>query len=148
MPKLYGDEVRDLGQVTDWKSGMAVAGKSFGIGMYEGLTDIFVQPVKGAREGGALGASAGLGRGVMNMAFKTSAATLGLMAYPSKGIAKSIDAVVRTGTRNSIIAAKMTESVWLAGRGSGARLDRMSVTTLFDILRKGKAKGFTRKGKT
>jgi hypothetical protein len=40
--------------------------------MSEGLTDIFVQPYKGAKEEGALGALKGFGKGTVALATKTS----------------------------------------------------------------------------
>lgn len=41
--------------------------------MTEGLADIFVQPYKGAKEEGALGALKGVGKGTVGIATKTSA---------------------------------------------------------------------------
>jgi hypothetical protein len=40
--------------------------------MSEGLTDIFVQPYKGAKEEGALGALKGFGKGAAALATKTT----------------------------------------------------------------------------
>ena len=41
--------------------------------MTEGLTDIFVQPYKGARDDGALGALKGFGKGAVALASKPGA---------------------------------------------------------------------------
>lgn len=41
--------------------------------MTEGVTDIFVQPYKGAKEEGALGALKGFGKGTVALATKTGA---------------------------------------------------------------------------
>jgi hypothetical protein len=89
VPTLYGEQVSDNGTVTDWKSGAVVGGKvcdplkptspkvnqfqSFFYGMTEGITDIFFQPYKGAREEGALGALKGFGKGTVALATKTGA---------------------------------------------------------------------------
>lgn len=40
--------------------------------MSKGLTDIFVQPDKGAKEEGALGAMKGVGKGTVALATKTT----------------------------------------------------------------------------
>jgi hypothetical protein len=41
-------------------------------GMGEGLTDIFVQPYKGAKKEGALGALKGVGKGSLSLMTKTT----------------------------------------------------------------------------
>lgn len=76
VPALYGDKVRDNGRVTDWKSGAIVGGKSFMYGMGEGLTDIFVQPYRGAQKEGAVGALKGVGKGTVSLITKTGSGTL------------------------------------------------------------------------
>lgn len=81
VPALYGEKVRDDGRVTDWKSGAVVGGKSFMYGMSEGLTDIFVQPYKGAQKEGALGALKGVGKGTVSLFTKTGA---GMFIFLSK----------------------------------------------------------------
>jgi len=81
VPALYGDKVRDNGRVTDWKSGAIVGGKSFMYGMGEGLSDIFVQPYKGAQKEGAVGALKGVGKGTVSLVTKT---TSGMLLSSSK----------------------------------------------------------------
>ncbi|KAJ7472257.1 hypothetical protein B0H11DRAFT_2038236 [Mycena galericulata] len=113
VPKLYGEEVRDHGPIKDWKSGAVVAGKTFVYGMSEGLTDLFVQPYKGAKEEGFLGAAKGVGKGAVALTTKTNAALLGLVTYPTQGICKSIWSVAHEKTRNEIIRLTHDEGKWL-----------------------------------
>lgn len=139
VPALYGEKVRDDGRVTDWKSGAVVGGKSFMYGMSEGLTDIFVQPYKGAQKEGALGALKGVGKGTVSLFTKTGAGMLGLVAYPNQGIAKSIRTAVKSSTRKKIIQARRIESAYLA-RSSSTRdekIDREMVLSRFDELMRG-----------
>ncbi|ETS79828.1 hypothetical protein PFICI_07357 [Pestalotiopsis fici W106-1] len=70
IPKLYGHEVRDHGPVRDWKSGAEVAGKNFAYGLTEGIVDLFVEPVRGGRQEGALGVAKGLGKGLVSIGTK------------------------------------------------------------------------------
>ncbi|KAN0096759.1 glycosyltransferase [Hyaloscypha variabilis] len=136
VPALYGDKVRDNGRVTDWKSGAIVGGKSFMYGMGEGLSDIFVQPYKGAQKEGAVGALKGVGKGTVSLVTKTTSGILGLVAYPNQGIAKSIRTAVKSSTRKKIMQARMIESVYLA-RSSSTRdeqLDRERVLARFEEL--------------
>jgi hypothetical protein len=44
--------------------------QNFGIGFYEGITDIVTQPMKGAKNEGAVGFMKGIGKGSMNMITK------------------------------------------------------------------------------
>jgi hypothetical protein len=70
VPGLYGEQLRDIGTVRDWKSGAVAAGKNFAYGMGEGLSDIFVLPYKGGREEGGLGVAKGVGKGGLSMVTK------------------------------------------------------------------------------
>ncbi|KAF4543392.1 uncharacterized protein LTHEOB_91 [Lasiodiplodia theobromae] len=88
-PALYGERVHDYGRITGWKSGAAFAAKNFGVGLAEGLTDVFVQPVKGGRKEGAVGVVKGLGKGSVGMLAKMGSAGLGVLAYTGQGIYKT-----------------------------------------------------------
>lgn len=72
VPRLYGDEVKDHGNIRDWKSGATFAGKNFVHGMAEGLTDIFSQPYKGGQKEGAKGVIKGLAKGTLGTTTKVS----------------------------------------------------------------------------
>ncbi|KAJ9134138.1 sterol glucosyltransferase protein [Pleurostoma richardsiae] len=124
VPRLYGGDVTAHGKITGFKSGVEVAGEVFGHGMYEALTDIVAYTYKGKREEGPRGVAKGLAKGMTSMVTKASAATIGLVAYPAKGLQRSIHARVKHGTRNSIEEAKKLEGEWLVqGEGSGRGLE-------------------------
>lgn len=72
LPKLYGEEVRDYGTVKDWKSGLSKSGKILTLGIAEGFADLVVKPYKGAKEKGAVGGIAGLGKGVLSFSTNVS----------------------------------------------------------------------------
>ncbi|WYZ35207.1 hypothetical protein EsH8_I_001483 [Colletotrichum jinshuiense] len=114
VPKLYGEKVPDRAPITDWKSGAMVGGKNFVTGMGEGLSDLFVQPYKGGRDGGAAGAALGVGKGMLGMASKTVSAAVGIVAYPGQGIYQSIRTAVKSKTRHSIANARRAEGEYLA----------------------------------
>jgi hypothetical protein len=139
VPRMYGEKVRDHGQVTDWKSGFTVAGKTFGHGMYEGLTDIFVLPYREKqKKTGAMGVVTGVGKGVLSMATKTSSAAIGLVAYPADGISQSIRSVVMRSTRESIEQAKLMEGRWFLETEAGRAADQAAVVEAFDRMTKEK----------
>jgi len=120
VPRYYGEKVRDHGQVTGFKSGAVVGAKNFVFGFADGLSDVVTKPYVGARDGGALGAVIGVGKGLGNLTAKTGSAMFGVITYPSAGIAKSIRASVHKGTRKVIEERRLEEGRWLMEqRGSG-----------------------------
>ncbi|CAI7627318.1 unnamed protein product [Penicillium bialowiezense] len=72
VPRLYGDEVKDHGEVRDWKSGAMFAGRNFTHGMTEGFSDLFTQPYKGGQKEGAKGVMKGLAKGTLGVTTKVS----------------------------------------------------------------------------
>jgi hypothetical protein len=70
---------------------------------------------------------------------KTSAAAVGIVAYPGDGIVKSMKYLAKSGTRKRIRAAKLVETEWI-GRKFEADLNAMELIREFERLRKGKEK--------
>jgi UDP:flavonoid glycosyltransferase YjiC (YdhE family) len=89
-PRLYGDTVRRPARITGFHSGMAAAGKELALGFYDGFSGLILQPYRGARNGGVLGAAKGVGRGLGGVVFKTQAGLAGCVAYPLKGIHREV----------------------------------------------------------
>ncbi|GAB1739774.1 hypothetical protein NU219Hw_g4711t1 [Hortaea werneckii] len=113
MPRLWGDEVKDYGKVTDWKSGGVAAGKSLVMGIGQGFRDMAMEPVKGGRDGGAWGATKGVARGTASLLTKTASGCLGLVAYPGQGLSKSLYTLFHSNTSKAVVEAKKTEGNWL-----------------------------------
>ncbi|RFU24847.1 hypothetical protein B7463_g11490, partial [Scytalidium lignicola] len=113
VPKLYGGQVQGHKQVEDWKSGLEVAGKNFVSGMADGLTDFFMEPVRGGKENGAMGAVKGFGKGIVNITTKMPSAAIGIVAYPSQGIYRSIRTSIKSSTRDAVIKARHAEGQYL-----------------------------------
>ncbi|CAG8902486.1 unnamed protein product [Penicillium egyptiacum] len=82
VPRLYGEDVKTLGPVRDWKSGVAVAGKGFLYGVAGGLTDIVVQPYRGAQVEGAIGVAKGVAKGTIGTMTKLSSGSFLYKALP------------------------------------------------------------------
>ncbi|RBR07234.1 uncharacterized protein FIESC28_10733 [Fusarium coffeatum] len=83
VPQLYGDKARDHGPVTDAKSGMIVGGKSLAWGFIEGIGDLAIQPYKGAKKEGALGAVKGFGKGTVKIHSKMTLLDIVISILPS-----------------------------------------------------------------
>ncbi|KAL4973118.1 hypothetical protein BDW66DRAFT_162365 [Aspergillus desertorum] len=139
VPRLYGEEVKEHKPVKDWKSGVGVGCTSFSQGMVDGLTGIVMQPYKGAKEEGALGAVKGLAKGAVGGAASVGSAALGLVAYPGQGICKSIHSSVRSKTRKAVIQARHREGEFLARSLAAASeaIDRGAVIRAFETKRRG-----------
>ncbi|KAJ4249063.1 hypothetical protein NW762_012395 [Fusarium torreyae] len=137
IPQHYGGNVRNHGPVTDAKSGMAVAGKTFAWGFIDGCSDVVTEPYRGARKEGALGAFKGIGKGVMSLATKSSAGMFGLVAYPSAGISKSLRTAVHGSTRKAIAQKRREEGEWMAKNGPGIQVSWDEVISRFEHLKLG-----------
>ncbi|EHA25403.1 hypothetical protein ASPNIDRAFT_119995, partial [Aspergillus niger ATCC 1015] len=105
LPGLYGDKVHDYGQVKDWKSGTVAGAKSFALGIGEGMTDIFYQPYKGARDNGAKGFATGFLKGTFGAVGKVAHGSLGLVAYPGQGVKRTIQHALRNKRRKQVVDA-------------------------------------------
>lgn len=138
VPSHFGTSVRDHGPVTDMKSGAAVAGKTFAWGFADGLSDLVMEPIRGANNEGALGAVKGVGKGAVSLVTKSGAGMFGLFAYPSAGIAKSLHTAVYSGTRKLLAQAKHSEGQWLLNRGLPPRVTGDDLASEFERLRKTK----------
>ncbi|KAF4544240.1 uncharacterized protein LTHEOB_6358 [Lasiodiplodia theobromae] len=134
-PALYGENVAQHQPVTDWKSGAVVAGKNFAWGLAEGVSGIVTQPVKGAREEGALGAVKGVGRGLMGLGLKTGSAVVGVAGYGGQGVVKSLRALGHTKTRKMVVERRKGEGVWIVARRS---VDLNRVVAEFERLKNGR----------
>ncbi|KAL2274526.1 hypothetical protein FJTKL_03102 [Diaporthe vaccinii] len=109
LPKLYGEEMRDYGTVKDWKSGFSKSGKTLTFGIGEGFADLVVKPYKGVKEKGAVGGITRMGKGMLSFTTNVSSAAMGIVAYPSLGIYKSISSTFRDKTRLAIAQARHEE---------------------------------------
>lgn len=125
VPKLYGEEVQDHGQVKGWKSGLGMAGKGFTHGMTSGASDLFVKPFEDAKKEGALGFVKGVGKGTLGFTSKTASAVLGLVAYPGQGICKSIHTLVKSETRKTIALRRHAEGQYLAATAGAKDVARV-----------------------
>ncbi|KAF4453375.1 sterol glucosyltransferase [Fusarium albosuccineum] len=138
VPNLYGEDVRSRGHITGFRSGAVVAGKNFYHGIFEALTDIATYTYHGKREQEAIGAAKGLGKGVLSLVTKTTAATIGLVAYPAQGIQKSIRAAVVTSTPKAIEAAMRNEGDWIVKEKPVSEEESRCAVADFETLRNSK----------
>ncbi|KIY00069.1 uncharacterized protein Z520_03754 [Fonsecaea multimorphosa CBS 102226] len=132
-PKLYGQEVPDHAAVTDWKSGITVAGTTFVHQMAQGLTDLVVQPAKGLAREGVIGFGKGIGKGALQTATKPTAACMGLIGYTGQGIYKSIYSAVHSKTKKSVASAQRVQDKYFI-RAIGTDISKGQVVDEFDRL--------------
>ncbi|KAF4992468.1 hypothetical protein FGRMN_7139 [Fusarium graminum] len=112
-PKLYGGQVYNPGEVTDWKSGGIAAGKNFAHGIVEGIGGIVMEPVRGAKKDGASGAARGFGIGLLNLGTKVSSGTVGLVALPGQGVYQSARTLMKRKTGKLITEARKVEGKYV-----------------------------------
>ncbi|TKA33339.1 hypothetical protein B0A50_00892 [Salinomyces thailandicus] len=109
-PKLYGDDtVRKADQVTDFRSGLKAATKEFGYGMYDGISGLVTQPMRGAAKEGPAGFVKGIGKGIGGIVLKPGAAVFGIPGYAMKGVYKEIQKQFGSSVQNYIIAGRTAQ---------------------------------------
>jgi len=109
-PKLYGDEtVRQTEKVTDFQSGLKVATKEVGYGLYDGITGLVTQPFNGARKEGAAGFIKGIGKGIGGIILKPSATIFAIPGYTMRGVYKEMQKHLGSSVQNYIIAARTAQ---------------------------------------
>ncbi|PMD53155.1 uncharacterized protein K444DRAFT_668700 [Hyaloscypha bicolor E] len=110
LPKMYGDDtVRPLEKVTDVQSGLQAAGKSFGYGLWDGMSGLVTQPMKGAEESGFMGGLMGFGKGLGGAVFKPAAGIVGLAGYVSKGIYEEVQTSRGIDEHKDVSEAQMVQ---------------------------------------
>lgn len=114
MPRLWGEEVKDYGKVTDTKSGAVVAGKSLVLGIGDGIKDFTQMPGEGAKKEGAWGALKGVAKGTGSLLTKTVSGGLGLVAYPGQGVTKTLWTLTHGATGRRVAESRRAEGVWRA----------------------------------
>ena len=109
---MYGDDtVRPQKKITNLQSGLAVAGKEFGFGIYDGVAGLFTQPVKGAIKEGPIGFAKGLGKGLGGFVLKPGAAMWGVPGYAFKGMWREIEALSRSNTKEALRSARIAQGM-------------------------------------
>ncbi|KNB09221.1 hypothetical protein FOXG_09845 [Fusarium oxysporum f. sp. lycopersici 4287] len=134
FPRLWGHQVRDFGVIRDWKAGLATWLQVLGFAFYDGLTGLFVQPYRGAKEDGPLGVFKGIAKAIANLHLMLLAAAVGTGAYPLRGIHQSILYLISCKTRRSIQLARRLEGRYLAGKAGTDRVLEHEVLDSFDKL--------------
>ncbi|KAI0810163.1 hypothetical protein GGR55DRAFT_127437 [Xylaria sp. FL0064] len=109
-PNLYNDDtIRPTEKVTSFSSGLKIAGKEFGLGLYDGITGLVTQPLKGAEKEGGAGLIKGFGKGIGGLVFKSSAAVWGIPAYTLAGVHAEIRTMFAQSAHKYIVASRMSQ---------------------------------------
>ena len=135
LPKLWGDDtVRPQERITGVKSGVKAVGKQFGLGWYDGVTGLVMQPIKGAQTEGAAGFAKGVGKGLAGFVAKPLAGSLGIMSYPMKGVHKEVQKRIGNNTQSYIDASRQAQGYeeWSQSTDAG----RADVITSWKLIQK------------
>ncbi|KAJ3573386.1 hypothetical protein NPX13_g4725 [Xylaria arbuscula] len=109
-PKLYNDDtIRPAEKVTGFSSGLKVASKEFGFGLYDGITGLVTQPIKGAEKEGGAGFVKGFGKGIGGLVLKSGAAIWGIPAYTMAGVHAEIRTRFAQSAQKYIVASRISQ---------------------------------------
>ncbi|RFU74933.1 glycosyltransferase family 28 [Trichoderma arundinaceum] len=110
IPRLYNDDtVRTIEKVTDFNSGVRVAGKEFGLGLYDGISGLVTLPMRGAQKEGAAGLIKGVGKGIGGLIAKPAAGFWGLPAYVMQGAYAELNKFLSRSVQNYIITSRVVQ---------------------------------------
>jgi hypothetical protein len=109
VPKLYGGEVRQVDKVTDFQSGVKTAAKEFGLGMFEGISGLVMDPYKGAKKEGGVGFIKGVAQGIAGVPLKVMGGVFSVPGYAMKGLYQEALKSKGANVQNYIIAARIQQ---------------------------------------
>ncbi|KAI2782640.1 glycosyltransferase family 1 protein [Daldinia loculata] len=109
-PTLYNDDtVRPAEKVTSFASGLKVAGKEFGFGIFDGITGLVTQPLRGAEKDGGIGLLKGFGKGIGGLMLKPAAAFWSIPAYTMQGVHAEIRSLFAQNAQKYIVASRISQ---------------------------------------
>ncbi|KDN37111.1 hypothetical protein RSAG8_10386, partial [Rhizoctonia solani AG-8 WAC10335] len=144
LPRLYGGQMRDRKKVNGVGSGMVEGTKSLLYGAYDGINDLFMEPVRGYKANGILGAAAGVGKGTLSAATKPIAGVMQFISQPLEGTAKEVRSLFHKEVGKERIAARYAEGV-LAVRQASQKEKELLVQA---FMERGVRTGMGSKGKS
>ncbi|KAH8591298.1 hypothetical protein B0O99DRAFT_744507 [Bisporella sp. PMI_857] len=112
VDRLMGGDVRPQKKVTGIKSGSEAAVKGLGLGIWDGVTGIVTEPIRGGRTGGWKGSIKGVGKGLLGVVCKPAAGATGLPAYLFKGAYEEVCKVsgAHSRTNEAVMAALLDQA--------------------------------------
>ncbi|KAF8593865.1 UDP-Glycosyltransferase/glycogen phosphorylase [Ceratobasidium sp. AG-I] len=138
LPKYYGSETRETGKVTDVGSGFKEGGKGFAMGFYDGVSDFFVEPVRGYKKSGVVGALAGTGRGSVNLLLKPTAGAFASVTLPIEGSIRAIRGMRHQGAGKEKRLLRLQQGTIEAEGCSREKRDSVVRTRMSIKVREGK----------
>jgi hypothetical protein len=83
--------------------------QEFGFGLYDGITGIVTDPLKGAKKEGAAGFVKGVGQGIMSVPFRVLGGAWAVPGYAMKGLYQEMIKNKGKSVQNYIIAARIAQ---------------------------------------
>ncbi|KAF4462148.1 hypothetical protein FALBO_11044 [Fusarium albosuccineum] len=110
IPRLYNDDtIRPAEKVTGLGSGIVVAGKELGYGLFDGVAGLVTQPLRGAEKEGVQGLVKGFGKGIGGLVAKPAAGFWGIPAYTMQGVHAEITKFFTKSVQNYIISSRAVQ---------------------------------------
>lgn len=125
-PKLYGDDtVRKPEKITNLSSGIKAAGREFGYGLYDGITGLATQPIKGAKKEGPAGFVKGFGKGLGGIVLKPGAGFWGIPGFAAQGLYRELRNRFGPSVEGYIVAARTAQGYDEMQKASSEEYDQL-----------------------
>ncbi|CAE6440349.1 unnamed protein product [Rhizoctonia solani] len=147
LPKVYGGEVRKHKKVAGIGSGVVQGGREFALGLYDGFSDFFMEPVRGFKRRGVLGAIGGVGIGALNLTTKPTAGFMQAVSMPIEGAVKEVKSLLHRQVGKDRIATRYAEGVSAARNASEAEREKVVRAFVERVSGNGSAWMVDKKGK-
>ncbi|RCI11949.1 hypothetical protein L249_4595 [Ophiocordyceps polyrhachis-furcata BCC 54312] len=119
VPRLYNDDtVRPTEKVTDLSSGIKVASKELGLGLFDGISGLVTQPMRGAEKEGASGLIKGFGKGIGGLITKPAAGFWGVPGYTMQGVHAEVSKLFSKSVQNYIMTSRVLQGQRVAAQAT------------------------------
>ncbi|RDA95504.1 hypothetical protein CP533_5459 [Ophiocordyceps camponoti-saundersi (nom. inval.)] len=126
VPRLYNDDtVRPIEKVTDLSSGIRVASKELGMGLFDGISGLVTQPMRGAEREGASGLIKGFGKGIGGLITKPAAGFWGVPGYTMQGVHAEVSKLFSKSVQNYIMTSRVLQGQRAAMQATAGEKDEM-----------------------
>ncbi|RDA86396.1 hypothetical protein CP532_6471 [Ophiocordyceps camponoti-leonardi (nom. inval.)] len=126
VPRLYNDDtVRPTEKVTDLSSGIRVASKELGLGLFDGISGLVTQPMRGAEKEGASGLIKGFGKGIGGLITKPAAGFWGVPGYTMQGVHAEVSKLFSKSVQNYIMTSRVLQGRRAAAQATSGEKNEM-----------------------
>ncbi|KAM0322761.1 hypothetical protein ACHAQA_009352 [Verticillium albo-atrum] len=134
LPRVWGQEIRYLGELRDWKSGLMLGVKVMWFGLYDGITGFVILPFLDVKQYGPCGIFSGVLKATLSVIIMVYTVATGMCTYPLMGTYKTVWHAINRRTRQSIMEARLAEGRFLVSERRARNIKDQELVDKFNTL--------------